>query len=139
MTDKTSLPQVAVGAIVIDDDKLLMIRRGVEPGRGLWTIPGGRVEHGELLAQALRREVLEETGLEVEPGDLVGILEVPGAPHYVILDFYATLTGGRELSAQQEEVAEARWVPLPEVPDLDCTPRFLETMRGWGVLPETEE
>ncbi|MDQ3876841.1 MAG: NUDIX domain-containing protein [Actinomycetota bacterium] len=136
MAAQTTFPQVAVGAIVIDSDELLMIRRAADPGRGLWTIPGGRVENGELLAEALKREVLEETGLEVDPGDLVGILEVPGDPHYVILDFYARLTGGREPHAQQEEVAEARWVPLDDVPDLECTPRFLETMRGWGVLAE---
>ena len=134
MADKSTHPQVAVGAIVIDDGKLLMIRRAADPGRNLWTIPGGRVENGELLAQALRREVQEETGLEVVPGDLVGILEVPGDPHYVILDFYADVNGGRELVPQQDEVADARWVSLAEVPELECTPRFLETMRGWGVL-----
>ncbi|MFN2593785.1 MAG: NUDIX hydrolase [Actinomycetota bacterium] len=134
MAGRSARPQVAVGAIVVEDDSLLMIRRAADPGRGLWTIPGGRVENGELLAQALKREVSEETGLDVEPGDLVGILEVPGDPHYVILDFYARVTGGRELEPSEEEVSEARWVPLSEVSDLECTPRFLETMRGWGVL-----
>lgn len=134
MAKDPAYPQVAVGAIVIEDERLLMIRRAADPGRGLWTIPGGRVENGELLAQALRREVSEETGLDVEPGELVGILEVPGDPHYVILDFYASVIGGRDLTPLQTEVQEARWVPLAEVPELDLTPRFLETMRGWGVL-----
>ncbi|HYP24947.1 MAG TPA: NUDIX domain-containing protein, partial [Actinomycetota bacterium] len=58
-------PQIAVGAIVVRDGRLLMVQRANEPGAGLWSLPGGRVEHGEYLAAALRREVKEETGLDV--------------------------------------------------------------------------
>ena len=127
-------PQIAVGAIVVKDGRLLMIRRAKEPGAGLWSLPGGRVEHGEYLAAALRREVAEETGLEVEVQDLVGILEVGGDPHYVILDFFAEAAGDDEPVAA-DDVSDARWVPLDEVGALPCTPRFHETLRGWGVLP----
>ncbi|MDQ3981757.1 MAG: NUDIX domain-containing protein [Actinomycetota bacterium] len=111
-----------------------MIRRSNEPGAGLWSLPGGRVEHGEYLADALRREVAEETGLAVEVRDLVGILEVVGDPHYVILDYFAEVTGDGEPIAS-DDVSEATWVPLDEVASLPCTPRFVETLRGWGVLP----
>jgi mutator protein MutT len=128
-------PTIAVGAICIHDGQMLLIRRGREPSRGKWSLPGGRVEKGELLADALVREVREETGLEVEVGELAGILEVPGEVHYVILDHFATVTEASEPVAG-DDAAEARWVPLEEVGTLELTPRFLETLRGWGILPE---
>lgn len=110
-----------------------MVRRGNEPGKGLWSLPGGRVEHGEYLADALRREVSEETSLDVTVGQLVGIFEVVGETHYVILDFFAGPEG--EVSPEAgDDVDEVRWVPLDEVSSLECTPRFVETMKGWGVL-----
>jgi 8-oxo-dGTP diphosphatase len=127
-------PQIAVGAVVVSDGRLLMIRRSKDPGAGLWSLPGGRVEHGEYLADALRREVAEETGLTVEVRDLLGILEVVGDPHYVILDYFAELAGDGDPAAS-DDVSDARWVRLDEVAALPCTPRFVETLRGWGVLP----
>lgn len=130
----TQRPQIAVGAVVVDDGRLLMIQRRNEPGAGLWSLPGGRVEHGEHLADALRREVREETGIAVEVRDLVGILEVVGDPHYVVLDYFAEAAGASGPVAAGD-ASDARWVPLDEVAALPCTPRFQETLRGWGVLP----
>jgi 8-oxo-dGTP diphosphatase len=130
-----SHPVVAVGAVIIHDDKMLMIRRGKEPGKGLWSIPGGRVEHGEYLTDALQREVKEETDLDVSVDTLIGILEVVGDPHYVIHDYSAALTGSTDARAGGD-VDEVEWVALDDIPNRDCTPRFLETMRAWGVLTE---
>jgi 8-oxo-dGTP diphosphatase len=130
-------PHVAVGAIVIRDGALLMVRRGHDPSRGLWSLPGGRVETGEYLHEAVAREVREETGLEVTPSALVGILEVVGDPHYVILDFAASVTGAEDPVAGSD-VDEVRWVPLDEVHELDCTPRFVETLNAWGVLGDQQ-
>jgi 8-oxo-dGTP diphosphatase len=127
-------PQIAVGAIVVHDGALLMVQRAQEPARGLWSIPGGRVENGEYLADALRREVKEETNLDVEVGDLIGIAEIIGNPHYVILDFAARLEGD-PAPVPAGDVADARWVALDEVQDLDCTPRFVEFLQAWEVLP----
>jgi 8-oxo-dGTP diphosphatase len=124
---------LAVGAIVIRDDALLMVRRGREPNQGLWSIPGGRVEPGEYLSDAVKREVKEETALDVQVGELVGILEVPGDDHFVILDFGATTSDGAEPVAG-DDADEVRWVPLDDVSSLDCTPRFVETLTAWGVL-----
>jgi 8-oxo-dGTP diphosphatase len=131
--DPDKRPQIAVGAVVVRDEGLLMVRRGQEPAKGLWTIPGGRVEHNEYLVDALKREVREETGLDIEVKDLLGMFEVLGDPHYVILDYSAVPTTDSAPEAG-DDVAEVRWVPLREVASLECTPRFVETMTAWGVL-----
>jgi 8-oxo-dGTP diphosphatase len=128
-------PVVAVGAVVVHDGSLLMVQRGNEPYAGRWSVPGGTVEHGEYLTDAVRREILEETGLEVEVGELLGILEWHGEKHYVILDYVATPAGSTTPRAGSD-ASDVRWVPLDEVPSLECTPRFLETLRGWGVLAD---
>jgi ADP-ribose pyrophosphatase YjhB (NUDIX family) len=112
-----------------------MVRRANEPGRGQWSLPGGRVEHGEYLAAALEREVKEETAIDVRAGGLVGIFEVLGDSHYVVLDYYAEPQGPAE-PRPSADADDARWVHVDEVTELDCTPRFVETMRGWGVLPQ---
>lgn len=131
-------PRIAIGAIVIHDGALLMVQRANEPGKGLWSLPGGRVEHGEYLVDALRREVREETGLDVQVGELAGILEVPGDDlHYVILDYHATVDGDATPRAGTD-AQEVRWVPLREVARMDCTPRFVETMTAWKVLADDE-
>jgi 8-oxo-dGTP diphosphatase len=132
VSGKSSHPTLAVGAIVVHDDSLLMVLRGREPNKGLWTVPGGRVEGGEYLADALRREVREETGIDIEVGDLLGILERFGDEHFVILDFLAQPLDDTSPRAS-DDAAEAKWVPLREVAKLDCTPRFVETLRGWGI------
>ena len=125
-------PQVAVGAVVVSDQHLLMVQRNQDPGKGLWSVPGGRLEPGEYLSAAVAREVKEETGLDVSVGELLGILEVVGDPHYVILDFVATVDGPGDPTAG-DDVAAVRWVPLDEVSALECTPRLRETLRGWGI------
>jgi ADP-ribose pyrophosphatase YjhB (NUDIX family) len=135
----TDLPQVAVGAVVVRDNSLLMVKRAQEPARGLWSIPGGRLQRGEYLTDAVRREVKEETGLDVEVGDLLGLFEVVGDPHYVILDYLASAPDGSEPSAD-DDVSEVRWVPLDEIANLECTPRLVETLKGWGLeLGQTSE
>ena len=112
-----------------------MIRRAKDPSKGLWTVPGGRVESGEYLAEAVRREVREETGVSVDVGELLGVLEVIGDGwHYVIHDHLATVAGDPTPTAA-DDASEALWVPLNEVAGLDCTPRFVESLTGWGVLP----
>lgn len=126
-------PTVAVGAVVVHEGSLLMVRRGHEPAKGLWTIPGGQVEKGEYLTDAVGREVQEETGLDVEVGPLLGVFEVVGEPHFVILDHVAVPLTAEEPVAGSDADA-ARWVPLDEVHELDCTPRLVEMLTAWGVL-----
>ena len=111
---------------------LLMVTRGHEPLAGRWSLPGGSLEAGERIRDGVRREVLEETGLRVEPTELAGVFEALGPPHFVILDYFARALDGTDPVAGHDAAA-ARWVPLAEVAALDCTPRLLVTLRSWGV------
>jgi 8-oxo-dGTP diphosphatase len=127
-----SAPEVAVGAVVIKDGALLMVRRGTEPAKGRWTIPGGRIEHGETIEAAVLREVREETGLLVEIGWLLGIHEVIDEHHFVILDYEAEAPDGQDPVAG-DDAAEVRWVPLAEVESLDTTDHLVDLLREWGI------
>jgi 8-oxo-dGTP diphosphatase len=129
-----------VGAVVHDDrGRLLLIRRGTPPGRGLWSIPGGRVEPGETGRQAVVREVLEETGLLVVPTRVAGSVERPGlaGAAYVIEDFVAELAGGCDPSTARpgDDAAEVGWFTREELADLPCVDGLLDALSGWGVLP----
>jgi 8-oxo-dGTP diphosphatase len=114
-----SRPEVCVGAVVIDDDHLLLVRRGHGAAAGEWAFPGGRVEFGETMVEALVREVREETGLAVAVGDYIGHVEViTEGTHYVIHDYYATAFDTEPLRAG-DDAAEAAWVDLHVVAELN--------------------
>jgi ADP-ribose pyrophosphatase YjhB (NUDIX family) len=117
----TPAPQLAVGAIVFDDrGRVLLIERGKPPGAGLWTVPGGKVEVNETLAQAVAREVREETGLMVEVGTLACVVERMGDDyHYVILDYVARVIGGK--LAPGDDARDAKFVDETELVQLPCT------------------
>ena len=124
------------GAIVLDEaGRLLLIRRGREPGRGLWSLPGGRCEPGEDAAAAAVRETYEETGLEVTAGRLVGRVERPGPGGitYLIDDLACTVTGGTLRAG--DDADDARWIGAAELAALPVTEGLLEALTGWGVLP----
>jgi 8-oxo-dGTP diphosphatase len=122
-------PTVAVGAFVRDDaGRVLVVRRAKPPGAGLWSVPGGKQEPGETLAQAVAREVREETGLVVEVGALACVVERIGDEfHYVILDYRARVIGG-ELRASTDAAA-ATFVTLEELATMPHTEGLLEALR----------
>lgn len=126
-------PTLAVGAVVLDaDGRLLVVQRGHPPAHGRWTLPGGRVEPGEQLREAVARELDEETGLTADVGELVGWLEVIRDPlHIVILDFDVTVTGG-ELRPGGDADA-ARWVGRRELEELPTTTGLLDFLDDHGV------
>jgi 8-oxo-dGTP diphosphatase len=126
----TRAPAIAVGAVVLDRTgtgtgaRVLVVKRARPPRQDGWSLPGGRVERGERLADALRREIAEETGLHVRPGPLVAVVElIDGAHHYVILDYLCDRLGG-ELSPG-DDATDAAFVPIEELRALGVT----ETVR----------
>jgi ADP-ribose pyrophosphatase YjhB (NUDIX family) len=124
-----------VGAIVTDErGRLLMIQRGHDPGAGLWSIPGGRIEPGETDERALVRELLEETNLQVEVGKIVGSVqrELPGGAIIDIRDYAATVIGGTLRPG--DDAADARWVTAAELARLEVTEGLIEALTEWGVL-----
>jgi 8-oxo-dGTP diphosphatase len=124
-----------VGAVIKDDQgRLLLIKRGHEPGAGLWSIPGGRVEPGETDHEALVREMQEETGLAVQAGPLLGTVQRPARDGDVldIRDYAATITGGTLRPG--DDAAEARWVTVSEMAGMPITEGLVEALTSWGVL-----
>jgi 8-oxo-dGTP diphosphatase len=124
------------GAVIRDAaGRLLLIRRRNEPGAGLWSLPGGRIEPGETAGQAVVREVREETGLEVSAGRLLGVVRRPGLAGAVleISDFEAHVTGGS--LAAGDDAAAACWAGPAELATLPLTDGLAEALASWGVLP----
>jgi mutator protein MutT len=125
--DYPNRPIVGVGAAIVRDGRVLLVRRAREPLAGEWSLPGGVVETGETLRAAAAREVLEETGLRVEVGEMLDVIDniFPDGSgraeyHYVLIDFLCRLTGG-ELHAQSD-VSDARWFSADEAAALQLRP-----------------
>ncbi len=128
-----------MGALILQEGRVLLVERAREPMKGYWSLPGGAVETGEALEDAMRREVLEETGLEV---DVLGLVEVfervtrdaDGAAeyHYILLDYVCVPTGGVLCAA--DDAARAAWFPLEEVDSVlitEGTPRVIRKAFAW--------
>ena len=135
----TDIPICAVGAIVLEKAEVLLVRRNRAPALGQWSLPGGRVEWGETLREAIAREVREETGVDIEVEGLAGIAEriLPDDEgkieyHYVILDFWAR-PKSRDLTPG-DDASEARWVPVGELNDYELTAGLYEFLQDRGAL-----
>jgi len=133
-------PRVGVGAVVIKEGQVLLVRRGAAPRRGLWAVPGGTLELGETLREAAEREVFEETGIKIrakEPvyiGDLVERDEEGRIRfHYVVIDYAADYLAGDVCGA--DDALEARWVSPEAVAGLAVTKTTLKMLRDLGFLP----
>ena len=129
-----SVPRVGVGAIVLDGGRVLLVRRGQPPLAGRWSLPGGMLELGETTAEAARREVAEECGLQIRVGELAGILDrvVRDAEgrvryHWVLVDYVATVESGELCAASDAD--EAQWVEVDEVERLETTDGLLDMIR----------
>lgn len=137
-------PAIGVGAVVFDDERrVLLIRRAQAPALGLWSVPGGRLEAGESLRECCRREVMEETGIAVEPGPIVAVAErIRSGFHYVIVDFAATL----KVSPAPEpmpatDASAACWVGLDDLDGYELVEGLADVIRSalasreqdWGL------
>ena len=128
-------PEVCVGAVVVDHEHLLLVCRGRPPGKGYWSVPGGRVEAGETLAEAIVREVAEETGLEAVCGELLGLVErITDEHHFVILDFAATVLDRRP-PEPGDDAADAAWVAVNDVAERRLVDGLAEFLHERGVIP----
>ncbi len=133
-------PTPAVSAIIIEDGSVLLIKRAFEPARGKWSAPGGSVEFGETLVDAVKRETLEETGLEIEVSGLAGVSDVIVSGngsgkithHYVLISFFAKVVGG-ELKASSD-AEDARWVALSDIRNWDVTKTLINRLVENGLI-----
>lgn len=117
-------PIVGVGAVILQGDEVLLVRRGKPPRKGEWSLPGGAVETGESLEEACRREILEETGLSVELLSRCAVLDRITRDdwdrvqyHYVLIDYACRPIGGALSPAS--DITDAQWYPLRDIPSLD--------------------
>ena len=121
--DYPERPIVGVGAVIVDGDRALIVRRATEPLKGQWSIPGGMLELGEKLRDGLAREVFEETALEVEVGEVLDVFDSifpdPDGQtqyHYVLIDYRCIVRSGEANAGS--DVSEVRWVTVEELDDL---------------------
>jgi len=135
-TSATQRPQLAVSAAIFRDGKVLLVRRARSPGEGFYSLPGGRVEFGESLHQALAREVDEETGLRIDIVGLAGWREVlpsaGGSGHYLIMSFAARWRAGEpELNDEHDDF---KWLTPDALGDLPVTGGLPEVLQAAGRL-----
>ena len=135
-------PMVGVGVLISEEDRYLIIKRAVEPDKGLWSIPGGMVEIGERASDAATREAKEETGLDVEVKGLLDVVdkivrEEDGRIrfHFVILDYEATPVGGVLQAAS--DALDARWVAAEDFPGYELSPTLVEMLKRVDIWPES--
>ena len=134
-----SHPQLAVSASIFRDDKVLLVRRAHSPGKGRYSLPGGRVEFGETLHKALQREVDEETGLKIAIVGLAGWREVlpeaAGSGHYLIMSFAARWVAGEPVL--NDELDDFRWLPPDALGDPQMTGGLQEVIQSARRLLRT--
>jgi 8-oxo-dGTP diphosphatase len=134
------VPLVGVGAVIIEDARVVLVKRAYPPLQAQWSIPGGVLEVGELVREAAIREAHEETGLIVEPADLLGVydrvlrnLEQRVQYHYVLIDFLCRRVGGELLAAS--DAAEVGWFTREELPQLKLAEDTQDVIRkGFAKL-----
>lgn len=136
-------PKVGVGAVVIRDGKVLLVRRGVPPSMGLWAIPGGGLKLGETLREGAEREVFEETGIRIKAKDIIYTGESVHRDeagrvrfHYVLVDFAADYLAG-EVNGS-DDALEARWFSPSELEGIPATKSTMTLLTELGFSPSPE-
>lgn len=132
-------PRLGVGAIVIKDGRVLLVKRGIAPSKGLWAIPGGSVELGETFRDAAEREIMEETGIAIRAGKLAYVFDFIERDdsdkilfHFVIVDVMADYISGTPKGA--DDALEARWVSPEELKELPMSKNTLKVLGEIGFL-----
>jgi ADP-ribose pyrophosphatase YjhB (NUDIX family) len=127
-------PIIGVGAVIVDAGRALLVRRATEPLKGEWSVPGGMLELGEKLRDGVRREALEETGLDVEPGELLDVLDSiftddqgRAQYHYVLIDYMCRTVSG--VAKAGTDVSEVRWVAEEDLPSMNLRASVAQVVR----------
>lgn len=138
-TEYPDKPRLAVGGLVIRENKVLLVRRGKSPAFGEWAIPGGSVELGETLQEAVERELREETGLTVKAGEVCHVFDAVKRDdtgrirfHYVIIDLMADHVSGEPAPAS--DATEAAWLPFAELENRPVNASTLQLLRKLGFI-----
>jgi 8-oxo-dGTP diphosphatase len=133
------VPRVGVGAIIVRKGKVLLVKRGIEPSKGLWAIPGGTLKLGETLQECAAREILEETGIKIKVGECIYVFDFIKRDskrkikfHFVIVDFAADYVSGEPQGA--DDALDARWLSRSELSDLPVAENTLAALRTVGFL-----
>jgi 8-oxo-dGTP diphosphatase len=133
------VPRVGVGAIIVKEGKVLLVKRGIEPSKGLWAIPGGTLKLGETLQECATREILEETGIKIKVGECIYVFDFIERDnkkkikfHFVIVDFAADYVSGEPRGA--DDALEARWLSRLELSDFPVAENTLAALRTVGFL-----
>ncbi|WP_419919403.1 NUDIX hydrolase [Candidatus Poriferisocius sp.] len=129
-------PELCVGAVVVRDNSILLIRRGHPPGEGLWSVPGGRVRRGESLADAVRRELREETGLNGVVGEALGWTELIGRRrHFVVVDYrVAVAPDSQEIAGS--DATDAAWVAFDDLEQWDLVHGLQQFLADHQIIPQ---
>jgi ADP-ribose pyrophosphatase len=132
-------PRVGVGAIVIHEGKILLVKRGVSPGKGLWAIPGGTLHLGETLQNCAAREILEETGVTIAVGECLYVFDLIEQDkagnvefHFVVVDFAALYVAGDPQGA--DDADEARWFSPEEMAAVPVSQNTIKALHAIGFL-----
>ena len=135
------LPRVGVGAIVIHEGRILLVKRASSPGKGFWAIPGGLVELGETVREAAERELLEETGVKARAGEVFYLFDFIDRDadgtikyHYIIVDFLADYLGGEPRAA--DDVSDARWVSPAEAAAMNLSPTTRKLLKQMKFIKD---
>ncbi len=133
-SDYPDVPRVGVGAVVIKDDKVLLVRRGIPPSEGLWAIPGGHIELGETIQETAEREIMEETGIVIKAGEPMyafDLIERDDAGrirfHFIVVDVTGEYVSGEPHGA--DDALEARWLSWEEIEALPVSQNTLKLLK----------
>jgi 8-oxo-dGTP diphosphatase len=131
-------PIIGVGAVIVEGDRVLLVRRDTEPLRGEWSVPGGMLELGEKLRDGVRREVEEETGIAVEPGEVLDVFDSIFTDtlgrtqyHYVLIDYLCRVISGEARAGS--DVSDVRWVGSEALPAMELRESIEQVVRK-GLL-----
>jgi len=142
--DYPERPIIGVGAVIIQGDRALLVRRATEPLKGEWSVPGGVLELGEKLRDGTAREALEETGLQVEVGEVLDVFDSIFADdggrtqyHYVLIDFLCRPASGEAVAGS--DVSAVKWVTELELADTDLRDSIAAVVRKGLAATRTQE